>query len=229
MSSLLAVFPSPRLHTATPKRWPACFRDHRSTEWIGLERTFKAHLVKSPCSEQGHLQVAQSIRIDSMPTPPKAVCTGVYKPPALLIPLALWARKSLWDLVVIAARRGKWWHWGGMQLSARVVSTLPAALLRHTRSPRAASASSSPKLPLSLYSSFCLAPQAHWQVCSLFVWGAAAGIWGEGWGCCSCCLHGGGEQLFLVLSFPDVQQTHIHSQKQLPWWIFAQIIMLSSS
>lgn len=54
-----------------------------------------------------------------MPTPPKAVCTGVYKPPALLVLLASWARKSLWDLVVIPGRRGEWWQRGGMQLSAK--------------------------------------------------------------------------------------------------------------
>jgi len=44
--------------TASP---PSEYR--RTTEWLGLEATFKGHLVQPPCSEQGHLQldeVAQS-------------------------------------------------------------------------------------------------------------------------------------------------------------------------
>lgn len=39
--------------------FPGCY-NHRNIEQFGLEMTFKCHLVRPLCSDQGHLQVAQT-------------------------------------------------------------------------------------------------------------------------------------------------------------------------
>ena len=44
---------------------------HRIIEWFGLEGTFKGHLVQSPCSEQGHLQLDQAAQ---SPIQPDLIC-----------------------------------------------------------------------------------------------------------------------------------------------------------
>jgi len=38
-------------------------------DWVGLEGTFKDHLVQPPCSEQGHLQLDQVAQSPIQPDP----------------------------------------------------------------------------------------------------------------------------------------------------------------
>lgn len=149
--------------------------------------------------------------------PSGPVYIEVYKIITLLALLASSARQSLWDPVVIPARRRKWWHRGEMQLSAKAAGTLPrcSSPARGPRmhSCRVTSLLSSPKSSHHLCPPPPLFPSTHRLPTRVLpmCFGCCRGVV-QGEGCCwfSCCLHGG-DQLFLALFLNGVRQTYIRA------------------